>query len=110
MGANIDLTYLKLGEFWNVKPDILVLPSVLGSFAKVSAFPQVGIGNPADNDSQVIDSVVCINPGTLSKKRGPGTYAAVSIQPRKLTDEERESGDFVGHNLFERARVEVTRI
>lgn len=110
LGANIDLTYLKLGEFWNVKPDILVLPSVLGSFAKVSAFPRVGIGNPADNDSQVIDSVVCINPGTLSKKRGPGTYAAVSIQPRKLTDEERESGDFVGHNLFERARVEVTRI
>ncbi|CAK3862559.1 DNA polymerase alpha subunit B [Lecanosticta acicola] len=92
MGANLDLTYLKLGEFWNVKPDILVVPSVLASFAKV------------------VDSVVCINPGTLSKKRGPGTYAAVSIQPRTLSDEERESGDFVGHHLFERARVDITRI
>lgn len=36
MGANIDLTYLKLGEFWNARPDMLILPSVLNPFAKVS--------------------------------------------------------------------------
>jgi DNA polymerase alpha subunit B len=36
MGASIDLTYLKLGEFWNARPDVLVLPSVLNPFAKVS--------------------------------------------------------------------------
>lgn len=35
MGANLDLTYLKLGEFWLVRPDVLILPSVLSPFAKV---------------------------------------------------------------------------
>lgn len=58
---------------------------------------------------QVVESVVCINPGTLSKKRGPGTYAAVSVHPRVLADQDRES-DYATHNLFERARVEITRI
>jgi DNA polymerase alpha subunit B len=36
VGANVDLTYLKLGEFWNARPDVLILPSVLNPFAKVS--------------------------------------------------------------------------
>ncbi|UJO14278.1 DNA polymerase alpha subunit B [Fulvia fulva] len=92
MGANIDLTYYKLGEFWQAKPDMLILPSVLNPFAKV------------------INGVLCINPGTLSKKRGAGTYAAVSVQPRILSDEERESGEVAGHNLYDRARVDITRI
>lgn len=35
-GASLDLGYLKLGEWLNVRPDILVLPSVLNPFAKVS--------------------------------------------------------------------------
>lgn len=35
MGAMLDLPYLKLGEFWNVTPDVLVLPSILTPFAKV---------------------------------------------------------------------------
>ncbi|KAK4505673.1 hypothetical protein PRZ48_003638 [Zasmidium cellare] len=91
VGANLDLEYLKLGDFWQARPDMLILPSVLSPFAKV------------------VESVVCINPGTLSKKRGPGTYAAVSVQPRALSDQERES-DYATHNLFERARLDITRI
>ena len=39
VGANLDLGYLKLGEWLNVRPDVLVLPSTLSPFAKVSAFP-----------------------------------------------------------------------
>ena len=35
VGANLDLGYLKLGEWLNVRPDILVLPSTLSPFAKV---------------------------------------------------------------------------
>lgn len=35
LGANLDLTYLKLGEFWQARPDLLVLPSVLNPFVKV---------------------------------------------------------------------------
>lgn len=36
MGANLDLEYLKLGDFWQARPDMLILPSVLSPFAKVS--------------------------------------------------------------------------
>ncbi|EME47547.1 hypothetical protein DOTSEDRAFT_59988 [Dothistroma septosporum NZE10] len=92
MGANIDLTYYKLGEFWQVRPDLLILPSVLNPFAKV------------------VNGVMCINPGTLSKKRGAGTYALVSVQPRLLSDKERESGELASHDLYDRARVDITRI
>lgn len=36
VGANLDLGYLKLGEWLNVRPDMLVLPSTLSPFAKAS--------------------------------------------------------------------------
>ncbi|KXT13932.1 hypothetical protein AC579_2387 [Pseudocercospora musae] len=91
-GANIDLAYYKLGEFWLARPDVLILPSSLMPFARF------------------IEGVLCINPGTLSKRRGPGTFAALSVSPRTLTDEDRSSEEFAGHNLHERARVEITRI
>lgn len=59
---------------------------------------------------QIVDGVVCINPGTLSKKRGPGTYARMTIMPRELTTEEREAGEVVTHNVYERSRVDIVRI
>ncbi|CZT18761.1 related to POL12 (DNA-directed DNA polymerase alpha) [Ramularia collo-cygni] len=34
LGANLDLTYLKLGEFWQARPDLLILPGVLNPFVK----------------------------------------------------------------------------
>lgn len=36
IGANIDLAYYKLGEFWQARPDVLILPSTLMPFARVS--------------------------------------------------------------------------
>ncbi len=36
-GSMLDLSYLKLGEMINVRPDILIVPSSLPPFAKVSA-------------------------------------------------------------------------
>lgn len=36
MGAMLDLRYLKLGEWWNVRPDVLITPSVLPPFVKVN--------------------------------------------------------------------------
>lgn len=59
---------------------------------------------------QVINSVLVLNPGTLSKRRGAGTYTAMNVHPRKVSDDERESGDAVAHSVFERARVDVVRI
>jgi DNA polymerase alpha subunit B len=35
-GASVDISYLKLAEWINVRPDVLVLPSVLNPFVKVS--------------------------------------------------------------------------
>jgi DNA polymerase alpha subunit B len=32
------------------------------------------------------------------------------IQPRTLTDEEREKGALVSHKLWERARVDIVKI
>lgn len=90
-GANIDISYLKLGEWLQVRPDLLITPSVLTPFAKV------------------VESVVVVNPGTLSKRRGPGTYAQMTIQPRKLKENE-QNADVVGHELFNRARVDVVRV
>lgn len=34
-GAMLDISYLKLGEWWNVRPDVLISPSALPPFAKV---------------------------------------------------------------------------
>ncbi|PQE05603.1 hypothetical protein CJF30_00007772 [Rutstroemia sp. NJR-2017a BBW] len=92
VGAMLDISYLKLGEMINVKPDVLVVPSSLPPFAKV------------------VESVLVINPGYLSKRRGAGTYARVSAYPATITDEERAGGQMIAHKLFERARVDVVRI
>ncbi|EFE42363.1 hypothetical protein TRV_02887 [Trichophyton verrucosum HKI 0517] len=91
IGSMLDTRYLKLGDWWKARPDILITPSVLPGFVKV------------------VESVLVINPGKLSKRRGPGTYAQVSVHPKRLTEEERES-KFVGHKVYERARVDIIRI
>lgn len=64
----------------------------------------------ADCNAQVVESVVVINPGTLSKRKGAGTYTQMTVHPRKVTDEERAEAKMVGHKMFERTRVDVIRI
>ncbi|KAK3631419.1 DNA-directed DNA polymerase alpha subunit pol12 [Elasticomyces elasticus] len=92
VGVGLDVAYLKLGEWVNVRPDVLVLPSVLNPFVKV------------------IEGITTINPGTLSKKRGAGTFVAMNLLARGVRDEERERGEAVGHEVFGRGRVDVVRI
>ncbi|KAF2104696.1 DNA polymerase alpha/epsilon subunit B [Rhizodiscina lignyota] len=92
MGASLDVSYLKLGEWLNVRPDVLVTPSILTPFAKV------------------IESVLCINPGTLSKKKAPGTYARVTVLPMDASEEERNAGGLLPHRMFDRARVDIIKI
>lgn len=58
---------------------------------------------------QVVESVLAINPGYLSKRRGAGTYARMTLYPSSLTDVESSEG-MMGHKIFDRARVEITRI
>ncbi|KAK4928443.1 DNA-directed DNA polymerase alpha subunit pol12 [Elasticomyces elasticus] len=92
VGVGLDVAYLKLGEWVNVRPDVLVLPSVLNPFVKV------------------LEGITTINPGTLSKRRGAGTFVAMNVLPRGVTDGEREQGEAVGHEVFGRGRVDVCRI
>ena len=56
-----------------------------------------------------VESVLVINPGSLSKRRGAGTYARMTLFPRALTDEER-GADLVAHRVLSRARVEIVKI
>ncbi|KAL7625636.1 DNA-directed DNA polymerase alpha subunit pol12 [Parahypoxylon ruwenzoriense] len=90
-GVVLDTSYLKLGEMV-ARPDVMVIPSALPPFIKV------------------VESVLVINPGFLSKRRGTGTYARMTLYPPKVTDQEVSSGGMVSHKVFERARVEITRI
>ncbi|KAG9231916.1 DNA polymeras-like protein alpha/primase associated subunit [Amylocarpus encephaloides] len=92
VGAMIDASYLKLGEMVNVRPDVLIVPSALGFFAKV------------------VESVVVINPGFLSKRKAAGTYAKLTVYPAKLSEEETNSTQMIGHRLHERARVDIIKI
>ncbi|KAI9816776.1 MAG: DNA-directed DNA polymerase alpha subunit pol12 [Pycnora praestabilis] len=91
-GTPLDTSYLKLGEWLNVRPDVLITPSALPPFAKV------------------IESVLVINPGTLSKRKGAGTHARMTMHPAALTLEEKADGKMVAHKVFERARVDVMKI
>ncbi|KAK3685129.1 DNA polymerase alpha subunit B N-terminal-domain-containing protein [Podospora appendiculata] len=92
-GAMLDVSYLKLGEMLNVRPDVLVVPSALPPFAKV------------------VESVLVINPGYLSKRRGAGTYARMTLYPVSQAVIASSSGSgMLAHKVFERARVEITRI
>ncbi|KAK3078765.1 hypothetical protein LTS18_006666, partial [Coniosporium uncinatum] len=58
----------------------------------------------------VVESVLVVNPGTLSKKRGPGTYARVTVMPADVHDGDKTRNTLVGHKIFERARVDIVRI
>lgn len=59
-------------------------------------------------NEQVVDSVLAINPGTLSKRRGAGTYARMTLHPPNR-DAELTNG-MVVHRVYDRARVEIVRI
>jgi len=58
----------------------------------------------------VVESVLVINPGYLSKRRAAGTYGKMTVYPVSMTEEERNAGAMVSHKLFDRASVEILRI
>ncbi|CAK7565126.1 MAG: DNA-directed DNA polymerase alpha subunit pol12 [Sporothrix epigloea] len=91
-GPMLDTSYLKLGEMVNVRPDVLIVPSALPPFAKV------------------VESVLMINPGYLSRRRGAGTYARMTLYAPEATEHAGEESTMVGHKIFERARVEITKV
>ncbi|KAG5920652.1 hypothetical protein E4U42_006137 [Claviceps africana] len=87
-GAVVDVAYLRLGEMVNVRPDVMVVPSSLPPFAKV------------------VESVLAINPGSLSRRKGAGTYARMTLHAPPADT----AGDMTSHKTYDRARVEIVRI
>ena len=63
---------------------------------------------------KVVESVLVVNPGPLSKRKAAGTYAQLALHPRRVTNDERDreqaEGAMIGHHLFDRARVDIVRI
>ncbi|CAZ83810.1 unnamed protein product [Tuber melanosporum] len=90
-GPNLDVPNLRLADLVSLAPDVLVLPSMLASSAKV------------------VDGVLVLNPGFLSKRMGPGSYAEMHVLPPQVKDGE-EGEEELSHRVWERARVEVLRI
>lgn len=98
--ANLDVGFAGLTEFGSRLPDLLILPSDMTPMAKV------------------IDGVLIINPGSLSKKAGHGTYAHVLIQPRNRSAQnegqplqvENDQNNLLPIELWKRVKVDITRI
>ena len=108
-GMPLDLSYLKLGEWLNVKPDLLITPSTLPPFGKVRSLHGPETGAQLTLITQIVESVLVVNPGSLSKRKGPGTYAQLAIHPRHITSQE-QTEKMIPHNLYDRARVDIVRI
>lgn len=102
--ANLDMGFAGLSEFGSSLPDILISPSDMTTFVKV------------------VEGVIVINPGSLSKRAGAGSYARVYIKPRDHPDSstagvasgqgaKMEEGDALDlHEVWKRARVDIVRI
>jgi DNA polymerase alpha subunit B len=92
------VTHSSLAHFPSITPDVLILPSLLRPFARV------------------VDSTVFLNPGAAARASatdvvGAGSFARVDVAGMKkarleaLAEEER-----VGHEAWDRTRVELLRI
>lgn len=90
--ANLDVGFTGLTEFGASLPDILICPSQLTTFVKV------------------VDNVITINPGSLSKKAGPGTYAKLYVEPKDVTSEEDDATGLLLHEVWKRARIDIVKI
>ena len=65
---------------------------------------------------QVVDSTVMVNPSYACRGHSGGTYARIAVHPMPRAELERmaaesgDSGDVTEHRIWERARVDITRV
>ncbi|KAK9369302.1 DNA polymerase alpha subunit B N-terminal-domain-containing protein [Lipomyces kononenkoae] len=93
----LEISYLGLAEMNLTRPDILIVPSEQRYFAKV------------------VDNVVAINPGALTKLRAAGTYAVVDIAQledvkKPVSESEEAENELKFHKVWERCRVDIKKI
>lgn len=98
-GASLDLSKSKEWEM-SVKPDILIVPSKLNSFAR-----------------HVLGTTIVVNPGELTKNVSGGTYAVIDVHSRKRTivggEEDVVTEDAIDthhQGVQDRVRVDIKRI
>lgn len=99
-------------------PDILIVSSELAPFAKLLPVPSPKLeasGGKTDVAECGEDTVVCINPGKLTKGATGGTFAHVYIGPHLLAKEVAEgkpapTNGAVLHEVASRCRVEIKKI
>ncbi|KAJ1436126.1 DNA polymerase alpha/epsilon subunit B-domain-containing protein [Ochromonadaceae sp. CCMP2298] len=96
--AQCDLRQSRHWEF-GTKPDVMVLPSRLAALAK-----------------DVMGTLV-VNPGSLARGVGGGTYAQMDIHPMKETDlrsavlaQSQGNGDAMAHGVSSRTAVTISKI
>jgi len=95
-GACLDLARYKEWEM-PCRPDILIVPSRLATFAK-----EVMGG-----------STIVVNPGELTKGTTGGTYAVMDVHPMEregLEKAVREGDEEMEHGVKDRVRVDIKRI
>ncbi|EEB07091.1 DNA polymerase alpha B-subunit [Schizosaccharomyces japonicus yFS275] len=82
--SNLDISHLPLGEFINVTPKILILPSELHHFAKD------------------VENVVSVNPGKATKGVSFGSFARINIAPKEISTD--------GNTNSNHIHVEIVRL
>lgn len=92
VGAALDVPHSRLFDLVNVSPDVLLVPSMLGAFAKV------------------VDGVLVVNPGSASRRLGTGTWVEMVVQVPNLNGIRVDEVGMRVHDVWERSRVEVKRI
>lgn len=92
----LEVAYLGLADMNIARPDILIVPSDQRFFAKV------------------VDNVVAINPGPLTKMKAAGTYAVVDIAPIDIevikNEDEAPLDEMRPNEVWNRCRVEIRKI
>lgn len=98
----LDTSYLGLSEFNDEMPDILILPSVVKSFAKI------------------VKNVLVINPGSMVRSDGSrGSYALMQVKCPNIndmdkiassTEDEEEVTEVYLATAWKRARVDILSV
>ena len=67
--------------------------------------------------TKVVESVLVINPGVVSKRKAPGTYAHLTLYPATFGPDdaaekkhEQDDAEMITHKVFQRGRVDIIRI
>lgn len=88
---SVDMPYIRLADFPHALPDVILTPCAFNGMA------------------HLVDNVVVVSPGLLSKGKSGGTFATMTIKPPSISESDNDQ-DPVLHKVWERARVDFNKI